>query len=135
MIHDNINNIIMSKIIRLSDKYKLISKIGSGSFGEVYEAKEKKSGKYYASKIEKKKKGSRLKDEYNIYMKLKNNGVITGIPKVYEFLETSEHNILIMQILGKSLDEMLTISKGNFNIGTVLKLGIGLPPCSSIHSV
>lgn len=115
----------MDNNISLSDKYKLINKIGSGSFGEVYLVQDNLN-KNYAAKIEEKKSNSRLKEEFNIYKKLKQNGVCTGIPKIVNFLETSHNNILIMQLLGNSLDELLESHGGIFDLPTVLKLGIDI---------
>lgn len=115
----------MENNINLSDKYKLINKIGSGSFGEVYLVQDG-SNKNYAAKIEEKKSNSRLKEEYDIYKKLKKNGVSIGIPQIINYLETPYNNILIMQLLGNSLDGLLEIHGGIFDLGTVLKLGIDI---------
>ena len=115
----------MENNINLADKYKLINKIGSGSFGEVYLVQDG-SNKNYAAKIEEKKPNSRLKEEYDIYKKLKKNGVSIGIPKIVNYLETPHNNILIMQLLGNSLDGLLEAHGGTFDLGTVLKLGIDI---------
>lgn len=120
------NKIDQTKISYLSQKYKLINEIGSGSFGEVYLAEENATNKFYAIKIEEKKKNSRLKDEYNIYKKLKDNGILSGIPKISNFIETTKYNIMVMQLLGKSLDCLLTEFDGKFDLQTVLKLGINI---------
>ena len=111
--------------INLADKYKFINKIGSGSFGEVYLVQDNLN-KNYAAKIEEKRSNSRLKEEYEIYKKLKKNGVSDGIPKITTFLETPNYNVLIMQLLGNSLDELLESHGGTFDLGTVLKLGIDI---------
>lgn len=116
------NNIIIDKTC-LSDKYKFIKKIGSGSFGEVYLVNDINQKKY-AAKIEEKRSNSRLKNEYDIYRKLKKNGVRHSIPKIITFIETPQYNIMIMQLLGNSLDTLLESFSGKFNLSTVLKLGI-----------
>ena len=111
---------------KLDDLYKFISKLGSGSFGEVWETFDIKTGKTYASKIEEKKDHSRLKYEYEIYKKLKKGGMKSGIPKIINYVEIPSHNLLIMQLLGSSLDKLLENNNGKFDIGTVLKLGIDI---------
>jgi serine/threonine protein kinase len=116
----------MTDILHLGDKYKLINKIGSGSFGEVYIAMDKKSKNTYAAKIEEKKKNSRLKEEYNIYKKLKRKGVVNGIPDIIKFIETDKQQIIIMELLGKSLDILLEDNNGKLNLASVLKLGINI---------
>ena len=116
----------MSEMIHVEDKYKLINKIGSGSFGEVYIAMDKNTNKSYAAKIEEKKSNSRLKEEYDIYKKLKKRGIKTGIPKVITYIETNKQHILIMQLLGKSLDNVLEEKGGKFDLATVLNLGLNI---------
>jgi serine/threonine protein kinase len=124
----------MSENVHLADKYKFISKIGSGSYGEVYLASDN-DNKNFAAKIEEKKSNSRLKEEYEIYKKLKKNGVNVGIPKVMTFIETPQYNVMIMQLLGKSLDNLLVENGGTFDMGTILKLGIDIVELLSfIHS-
>lgn len=110
----------------VSDKYKYINMLGSGSFGEVYLAQDKKTKKLYAAKLEPKNKKSRLKEEYSTYIKLKKKGLKFGIPKIFDFLETQKNNIMIMQLLGKDLDQLQTENGGSFDLATVLKIGIDI---------
>jgi serine/threonine protein kinase len=114
-----INNMEQS----FSENYKLINKIGSGSFGDVYLVTDinKEKGKIYACKVEEKKKSQRLREEYDIYKKLRGKGIKYGIPKVYSFIETQTFNIMVMELLGKSLDQIY--NEQHFDIGTCLKLG------------
>jgi len=110
---------------KLSDSYKLICSIGSGSFGEVYMALGK-DGKLYACKTEEITKNSRLHDEYIIYKKLKTSGIKFGIPNIYKFYKTTTYNILIMELLGKNLEQLFSNYSNYFDLGTVLKLGIDI---------
>jgi casein kinase I family protein HRR25 len=114
----------MNKII-LGDNYKLIKKIGSGSFGEVY-LTEDKSGNQYAAKIESNADKQRLKAEYNIYKKVLNNKTIVGIPRVHHYIETTNYNILIMELLGKSLENIFDDNNREINNSTLFKLGIDM---------
>ena len=114
----------MNKII-LGDNYKLIKKIGSGSFGEVY-LTEDKNGNQFAAKIESNSEKQRLKAEYNIYKKVLNNKTIVGIPKVYNYIETTNYNILIMELLGKSLENIYDDNGREMNNSTIFKLALDM---------
>lgn len=115
----------MNTKIILGNNYKLIKKIGSGSFGEVYLTRDKE-GKEYAAKIEEKTQKNRLKAEYSIYKKVLNNKENIGIPKVYNYIETTQYNILVMELLGKSLENIYDENQREFNLSTILKLSIDM---------
>lgn len=107
----------------VSDNYILINEIGSGSFGNVYLVKDNNDN-FLAAKVEEKTNNSRLFEEWKIYKKLELNGVIHGIPKVYSYIETPKFNILIMQLLGKTLENVFDENNNKFDLNTTLKLGI-----------
>jgi len=103
----------------LSNNYIIIKKIGSGSFGEVYLAQHK-VGNYVAAKVEDKNKLPRIINEYKIYKYLQNNGFKIGLPKIYDFIETSNYNIMFMQLLGPSLEDLFVKYKRKFKLSTTL---------------
>lgn len=113
------------KNIQLSDTYKLLDKIGSGSFGEVYLTIDNK-GRQFASKVEERKENSRLVDEYNIYKKLAKKGIKKGIPKIHSFLETPQYNIMVMELLGTSLENKFVDLGKKFQLCTVYKIAIDM---------
>jgi serine/threonine protein kinase len=115
----------MNKKIFL-DNYELINKIGSGSFGEVYMARNKSDKQIYAAKIEETKDKNRLKSEYNIYKKINKDNRINGIPKVYNFIQTSEYNILIMEMLGPSLESKFDTNDRKISLQCLFKLGLDM---------
>ena len=84
------------------NKYYCIRKLGEGSFGQIYEAEYK--NEKYALKFE-----NRIKN-YNL---LQNEAAIINylkgpnIPFVKSYGFTSNYNILVMQLLGKSLENLL----------------------------
>ena len=73
----------------LKDLYDIIEKIGSGSFGDVYLSVNKVNPlKKMAAKVERKdSRKERIYNEYKIYRRLHKENNITGIPKVYEFVQ------------------------------------------------
>lgn len=121
--------------ILVKDKYNLLVELGKGSFGEVYLIEDRKTHNKYAMKIETRSTKSRLKEEFKIYIKLMKNGVNRGIPKIINFFEASNYDIMVMELLGDSLDQLFIKHNKQFDIGTVLKLGIDMVNLmDSIHS-
>ena len=108
------------------DNYELINKIGSGSFGEVYMARNKIDKQMYAAKIEESKEKNRLKSEYNIYKKINKDNRISGIPKVNNFIQTSEYNILIMEMLGPSLESKFDTNDRKISLQCLFKVGLDM---------
>ena len=114
--------------------YKLIKKIGSGSFGTVYLGKDM-DGKYIACKTEKQLSKNRLKGESMIYKRFAAKK-LDCVPTVYKYIETSGFNLLIMQLLGNCLETIFNESGGKLNLSTVMKLGINITTnLEKIHSV
>ena len=94
-------------------KYRTIKKLGEGSFGKVYKAEY--NGEYYAIKFEEKSKGQNLLEtEATIMSYLKG----PNIPFIKSFGYSGDYNILVMQLLGKSLEELFN-KKLKFSIKTV----------------
>ena len=106
----------------LADEYIILKKIGSGSFGKVYLAEYKQSKKDVAVKFERKEKISRLINEYKIYRYLDYMGFKEGLPKIYDWKELEDYNVLIMQLLGVNLESLLNKFNRRFKLSTVLKL-------------
>lgn len=106
------------------DNCVLIKKIGFGSFGDVYLARDSES-KFIAVKMEKKStKKSRLKQEFKMYKIIKQSGFTKGLPEVFCYMQTDDYNIMTMELLGANLNTLMMKNKGSFDLNTVLKLGI-----------
>jgi serine/threonine protein kinase len=106
--------------------YELINKIGSGSFGEVYLAKNISDNNLYATKIEEKCNKNRLKSEYNIYKKINKDNKIMGIPKIYNFIETQDYNIMVMELLGPCLENKFDELDKKISLNTLFKIAIDM---------
>ena len=105
-----LNNVFFSK-------YKTIEKLGEGSFGKVYKAVY--DGEYYALKMEDASLNlSLLEAEATILQYLQG----PNIPKFISYGYNKEHNILVMQLLDKSLDDYIFQLK-TFSVKTTAILG------------
>jgi serine/threonine protein kinase len=107
----------------LLDNYIILEQIGSGSFGEVYLAQYRDGG-YVAVKVENKHRNQRIYNEYKIYMNLHKSNFNIGLPKIYDYLQSAEYNIMVMQLLGPSLEDLFNKYNRIFKLSTVLPLAI-----------
>ena len=83
----------------LFHKYLLVKKLGQGSFGSIYSAKE--NNNWHAIKFENKNKGQNLL-ENEAYIMHYLNGL--RIPSIKSFGYSGDYNVLIMELMGKSLE-------------------------------
>ncbi|KAJ3439576.1 ck1 family protein kinase [Anaeramoeba flamelloides] len=103
----------------LNTKYTVNKKLGSGSFGNVHLCTKKSTGETYAIKFENKVQERQLEYEKKVYDILEG---LPGIPQVYEFGETNFRQFLIMDRLGKNLNELLYYCGKKFSLKTVLMI-------------
>jgi len=84
------------------EKYKLDRKIGSGSFGDIYLGVNKKTNEEVAVKLESvKTKFPQLLYESKLYRILQ-GGI--GIPNIHHFGIEGDFNVLVIDLLGLSLE-------------------------------
>jgi len=82
-------------------KFRTIKKLGEGSFGKVYKAEY--NGEYYAMKFEDRtKEQNLLETEATIMSYLKG----PNIPSIKSYGYSGDYNILVMQLMDKSLEEI-----------------------------
>ncbi|KAJ3121314.1 casein kinase I [Nowakowskiella sp. JEL0407] len=97
--------------------YKVLKKIGEGSFGIIYEGRNLLNNQPVAIKFEPRKSDApQLRDEYRTYKVLAGS---VGIPNVYYFGQEGLHNILCMDLLGPSLEDMFDLCGRKFSVKTV----------------
>ncbi|OVA02373.1 Protein kinase domain [Macleaya cordata] len=104
----------------IGGKFKLGRKIGSGSFGELYLGTNIQSGEEVAIKLESAKtKHPQLHYESKLYMLLQGG---TGIPHLKWFGVQGEYNVMVIDLLGPSLEDLFNYCNRKFTLKTVLML-------------
>lgn len=101
-------------------KFKLGRKIGSGSFGELFIAVNIQTGEEVAIKLEPAKtRHPQLHYESKLYMLLQGG---TGIPHLKWFGVEGEYNVMAIDLLGPSLEDLFNYCNRKFSLKTVLML-------------
>ncbi|OZJ04458.1 Casein kinase I 1 [Bifiguratus adelaidae] len=98
--------------------YRAIRKIGEGSFGIIYEGTNLLNNQQVAIKFEPRKSDApQLRDEYRTYKILQGS---VGIPNAYYFGQEGMYNILVLDLLGPSLEDLFDMCGRKFSIKTVV---------------
>ncbi|KAK9238989.1 kinase-like domain-containing protein [Lipomyces kononenkoae] len=98
--------------------YRVGKKIGEGSFGVIFEGTNLLNNRQVAIKFEPRKSDApQLRDEYRTYKILVG---CVGIPNVYYFGQEGLHNILVIDLLGPSLEDLFDWCGRRFSIKTVV---------------
>lgn len=113
---------VASVQITIGDKYYLEKKIGSGAFGDIYLAVNKKTNEYVAVKLEHTKAKQLLVINEARLMKILSRSDFVGFPQVRWYGVEGEYNCLVMDLLGHSLEQLLVKCGGRFSLKTVLMI-------------
>lgn len=101
-------------------RYKLIKKIGSGSFGVIYLGCTLDNSEKVAIKLEPvRTQHPQLLFESKLYKYLQGH---CGIPNIRWYGTERDHNVLVMDLLGPSLEDLFNFCKRRFSLKTVLML-------------
>lgn len=104
--------------------YRLSKKIGHGAFGEICLGVSQHSGKLVAIKKESvKSRFPQLLFEAKVYSILAGG---MGIPRVYMKGTLNDYNIMVMDLLGPSLEDLFNYCGRKFSLKTTMMLGIEL---------
>ncbi|GAB4842575.1 Casein kinase 1-like protein 1 [Ancistrocladus abbreviatus] len=105
---------------RLGNKFRLGRKIGGGSFGEIYLGTNVQTNEEVAIKLERvKTKHPQLLYESKLYKILQGG---TGIPNVKWFGVEGDYNVLVLDLLGPSLEDLFNFCSRKLSLKTVLML-------------
>jgi len=106
--------------LRVGNKYRLGRKIGSGSFGDIYLGTNISTGEEVAIKLECiKTKHPQLHIESKFY-RIMQGGV--GIPAIKWCGSEGDYNVMVMELLGPSLEDLFNFCSRRFSLKTVLLL-------------
>lgn len=113
--------------------YVVSQRIGSGSFGDVFLVIDNRDKKRLAAKFEhSNSKSPQLYYEYRVYRLLEGG---EGIPSVYWFGREKQFNIMVMDLLGPSLEDLLEFCSRKFTLKTVLMVAdMTLARIEYVHS-
>ena len=105
--------------------YQLTDKLGNGAFGEIWKAVNQKTKDEVAIKFEDISAAhQQLYAECKIYLWFHSDSTVLGqaIPQVHYYGVEGSKNIMIMDLLGKSLEDLFTQCKHQFSLKTVLMI-------------
>ncbi|XP_030382393.1 casein kinase I [Scaptodrosophila lebanonensis] len=106
--------------ILVGGKYRVIRKIGSGSFGDIYLGISIQNGEEVAIKMESANaRHPQLLYEAKLY-RILSGGV--GFPRIRHHGKEKNFNTLVMDLLGPSLEDLFNFCTRHFTIKTVLML-------------
>lgn len=106
--------------LRVARKFRIGPKIGSGSFGEIYAGTNVHTGEEVAIKLEPlKTKHPQLLYESKLYRVLQGG---YGIPGVKWFGSEGDYNVLVIDLLGPSLEDLFNYCGKRLTLKTVLLL-------------
>eukprot|EP01104_Vermistella_antarctica_P010135 TRINITY_DN2676_c0_g7_i1.p1 TRINITY_DN2676_c0_g7~~TRINITY_DN2676_c0_g7_i1.p1 ORF type:complete len:375 (+),score=89.49 TRINITY_DN2676_c0_g7_i1:394-1518(+) len=107
--------------LRVGSKYRIGRKIGSGSFGSIYLGRNLTNNEEVAIKLESRRsKHPQLQYEWKVYQLLQ-GGV--GIPRMMWYGIEGDYNVMVMDLLGPSLEDLFNYCRRKFTLKTVLMLG------------
>jgi serine/threonine protein kinase len=102
--------------------FEVKRKLGSGSFGDVLEATDTRTGAKVAIKIEPRNAlHPQLEYERRVMEELKD---IPGFPRIISFTWDRTHNMLIMERLNCSLEQLRERERGSLPLSYLLPIGI-----------
>ncbi|KAI0978736.1 hypothetical protein GJ496_011406 [Pomphorhynchus laevis] len=119
----------------IKNKWKVLSKIGGGGFGQIYKVVDIHTNERFALKLESCSKAKQvLKMEVTVLRRLQ------GKKHICEFINGGTNDLfsyVIMTLLGKNLSELRKAQPNQrFSMATTLRLGIQILECiENIHRI
>ena len=113
--------------------YEIIKRIGAGSFGQIFIGENKETHQKVAIKLENKKTNvPQLNYESKLYILFSG---CPSVPRCYWYGSDHTHNIMAIELLGKSLEDLFVQCGQKLSLKTVLMLADQMISCVEyIHS-
>lgn len=109
--------------LRVGNKYRIGQKIGSGSFGDIYRGTNIQTGEPVAIKLEPvKTRHPQLLYEARLYKILNTGGTAVGIPNVWWYGVEGDYNVMVIDLLGPSLEDLFNFCGRKFTLKATLML-------------
>jgi serine/threonine protein kinase len=110
----------------INKEWKLVKRLGAGSFGEIFLAVNSNTNEEAAVKMEAvgKESSGQLEHEYRLLKSL-DSGSAVGISKVFWFGKDGVQNlytVLVMELLGPSLEDLFVYCGNKFSYKTTMML-------------
>ena len=108
--------------LRVGGKWRLGRKIGSGSFGDIYHGANVETGASVAIKLESKaSKHPQLLYEAKV-CKILQGQPSCGVPQLLWYGTEGDYNVMVLELLGPSLEDLFNYTRRRFQLKTVLML-------------
>ena len=104
-------------------QFELVKRIGGGAFGCIFHGFDTVTKAEVALKLEElSARQPQLRDERDIYKLLEGRKSCTGIPRIWWSGVQDDYYVLVMDLLGASLQHCFDYCKNRFSVKTVLSL-------------
>ena len=110
--------------LKIISRYRIGPKLGSGSFGDIYQGTDLKNHESVAIKLENaQSKYPQLVYESKVYKLLNQNKGVKGVPQVKHIGVEGDYNVMVIDLLGPSLEELFTYCQRQLSLKTTILLG------------
>ncbi|CAD8181110.1 unnamed protein product [Paramecium octaurelia] len=111
----------------IAQKFKLIDKVGQGSFGMIFKTENLETGDIFATKFEKRDENSNgvslLVKEIKVLIEVQE---FEGFPQIVFYGRDEHYNYFMQTYLGQNLEHLFKKSNYKFSMTTVCRIGISL---------